>query len=135
MGDSRVGVGLFIRLRLAETPAFRQVQAKHDVAKTPLVEILTKHRRQFLAAVGFKVSEIASVSVATVFSISYVTGHLGLPRSAVLNGILLAAVTEMFTHSGVRLALGPLRAQAIVHCGLPLFDSIRLPDVLALSDS
>jgi MHS family shikimate/dehydroshikimate transporter-like MFS transporter len=92
-----VGVGLFIRLRLRETPAFRQVQAKHDVAKTPLVEILTKHRRQFLVAVGLKVSEIASVSVATVFSISYVTGHLGMPRSAVLNGILLAAVTEMFT--------------------------------------
>jgi MHS family shikimate/dehydroshikimate transporter-like MFS transporter len=92
-----VGVGLFIRLRLAETPAFRQVQAKHDVAKTPLVEILTKHRRQFLVAVGLKVSEIACVSVATVFSISYVTGHLGMPRSAVLDGILLAAVTEMFT--------------------------------------
>jgi MFS transporter, MHS family, shikimate and dehydroshikimate transport protein len=92
-----VGIGLFIRLRLAETPAFRQVQAKHDVAKTPLLEILTKHRRQFLVAVGLKVSEIAFVSVATVFSISYVTGHLGMPRSAVLNGILLAAVTEMFT--------------------------------------
>ena len=40
-----------------------------------------------------------------------------MPRSAVLNGILLAAVIEMFTHSGVWLALGPLRAQAIVHVG------------------
>jgi MFS transporter, MHS family, shikimate and dehydroshikimate transport protein len=92
-----VGIGLFIRLRLAETPVFRQVQAGHEVAKIPLLEILTKHRRTFLVAVGLKVSEIAYVSVATVFSITYVTRYLGMPRSAVLNGILLAAVIEMFT--------------------------------------
>jgi MHS family shikimate/dehydroshikimate transporter-like MFS transporter len=84
-----VGIGLFIRLRLAETPVFRQVQAGHEVAKIPLLEILTKHRRTFLVAVGLKLSEIAYVSVATVFSITYVTEYLGMPRSAILNGILL----------------------------------------------
>jgi MFS transporter, MHS family, shikimate and dehydroshikimate transport protein len=92
-----VGIGLFIRLRLAETPVFRQVRAGQDVAKIPLFEILTKHRRTFLLAVGLKVSEIAYASVATVFSITYVTGHLGMTRGVVLNGILLAAVIEMFT--------------------------------------
>jgi MHS family shikimate/dehydroshikimate transporter-like MFS transporter len=92
-----VGIGLFIRLRLEETPVFRQVQARHDVAKIPLLEILAKHPRTFLMAVGLKVSEIAYVSVATVFSITYVTVHLGMSRSAILNGILLAAVIELFT--------------------------------------
>jgi MFS transporter, MHS family, shikimate and dehydroshikimate transport protein len=92
-----VGIGLFIRLRLEETPVFRQVQARQDVAKIPLLEILAKHPRTFLMAVGLKVSEIAYVSVATVFSITYVTGHLGMPRSAILNGILLAAFIELFT--------------------------------------
>lgn len=92
-----VGIGLFIRLRLEETPVFRQVQSRQDVAKIPLLEILAEHRRAFLMAVGLKVSEIAYVSVATVFSITYVTGHLGMPRSAILNGILLAAVIELFT--------------------------------------
>src|ERR1700686_4474892 len=38
-----VGIGLFIRLRLEETPVFRQVQERQDVAKIPLLEILTKH--------------------------------------------------------------------------------------------
>ncbi len=92
-----VGIGLFIRLRLEETPVFRQVQARRDLAKIPLLEILAKHPRTFLMAVGLKVSEIAYVSVATVFSIAYVTGHLGMSRSAILNGILLAAVIELFT--------------------------------------
>jgi MHS family shikimate/dehydroshikimate transporter-like MFS transporter len=92
-----VGIGLFIRLRLAETPAFRQVQAKHDFAKIPALEIFAKHRRTILIAVGLKVCEIAFVTVATVFAISYVTGKLGMPRSAILNGILLAAALELFT--------------------------------------
>jgi MFS transporter, MHS family, shikimate and dehydroshikimate transport protein len=92
-----VGIGLYIRLRLVETPAFRQVQEGHAVAKMPLLEILTKHPRTFLVSVGLKISEIAFVSIATVFSINYVTEQLGMARSAVLNGVLLAAVIELFT--------------------------------------
>jgi MHS family shikimate/dehydroshikimate transporter-like MFS transporter len=92
-----VGVGLFIRLRLHETPSFQRVKQCAAVAKIPVVEILTEHPRTFLKAVGLKVSEIAYVSIVTVFSISYVTGQLGLPRSVILNGILIAAIIELFT--------------------------------------
>lgn len=92
-----VGVGLFIRLRLHETPSFQRVKQRAAVAKIPVVEILTEHPRTFLKAVGLKVSEIAYVSIVTVFSISYVTGQLGLPRSVILNGILIAAIIELFT--------------------------------------
>lgn len=97
-----VGIGLFIRLRLHETPSFERVKrraavARMPAAKIPIVEILTEHPRTFLKAVGLKVSEIAYVSIVTVFSISYVTGQLGLPRSVILNGILIAAVIELFT--------------------------------------
>ncbi len=92
-----VVVGLFIRLRLHETPAFQRVKKQNTVSKLPLVEILTRHPRTFLTAVGLKVSEIAYVSVVTVFSISYVTVQLGLPRSVILNGLLIAAFIELFT--------------------------------------
>jgi MHS family shikimate/dehydroshikimate transporter-like MFS transporter len=40
-----VGIRLFIRLRLEETPVFQQVQARQGVAKIPLLEILAKHLR------------------------------------------------------------------------------------------
>ncbi|MCJ2042548.1 MHS family MFS transporter [Methylobacterium sp. J-059] len=92
-----VFVGLFIRLRLHETPSFKRVKQQAAFAKIPVMEILTEHPRTFLKAVGLKVSEIAYVSVVTVFSISYVTGKLGLPRGVVLNGILIAAIIELFT--------------------------------------
>ena len=44
-----VGVGLYIRLQLKETPVFREIEAKKEVARVPLVEILTRHRRPFFS--------------------------------------------------------------------------------------
>jgi MHS family shikimate/dehydroshikimate transporter-like MFS transporter len=86
-----VGVGLYIRMQLEETPVFRDVKAKQEVAKLPLVEVLTRHRRAFFTAVGLKLSEISYATIAGVFAISYVTGTLALPRSLILNAILLSA--------------------------------------------
>jgi len=91
-----IGVGLFIRLRLQETPAFAQVQ-REGVAKAPLLDVILRQPRTFLIAVGMKVSEVAWVYVLTVFSIVYATTKLGLPRSLILNGILLAALAELVT--------------------------------------
>ncbi len=92
-----VGVGLFIRLRLQETPAFQQLEAAHKVARMPLAEVFTTHLRSFLIAVGLKVSEIAWASIAGVFVISYATGKLGLPRGAILNALLMASFLALFT--------------------------------------
>jgi MHS family shikimate/dehydroshikimate transporter-like MFS transporter len=87
-----VGVGLYIRLQLEETPVFREIEAKKAVARLPLVEVLTVHRRAFFTAVGLKLSEISYVGIAGVFAISYVTGKLAMPRNVILNAIFLAAV-------------------------------------------
>jgi MHS family shikimate/dehydroshikimate transporter-like MFS transporter len=91
-----IGVGLFIRLRLQETPAFAQVQ-REGVARAPLLDVILRQPRTFLIAVGIKVSEVAWVYVLTVFSIVYATTRLGLPRTLILNGILLAALAELVT--------------------------------------
>jgi MFS transporter, MHS family, shikimate and dehydroshikimate transport protein len=92
-----VGIGLFIRLRLQETPAFRDLETAKMVARMPLAEVFTTHLRSFLIAVGLKVSEIAWASIAGVFVISYATGKLGLPRGAILNALLLASFLALFT--------------------------------------
>ena len=92
-----VGVGLFIRMRVAETPAFQNVKHHSNVARVPLLEVLTKHRRSFLIAVGLKLSEISWVTVVTIFGISYVTGHLAMSKSVVLNGIMLGACAQLVT--------------------------------------
>jgi MHS family shikimate/dehydroshikimate transporter-like MFS transporter len=90
-----VGVGLYVRLSLAETPVFRQMKLRNEVSVMPIMEILTHHRRPFFTAIGLKISEIAYASIASIFVISYATGHLGLPRSLILNAVLMSAAVAL----------------------------------------
>lgn len=92
-----VGVGLFIRLRLSETPAFNRVQQSQTIAHRPLLEVITRQPKTFFIAVGMKISEVAWVYVLSVFSIVYATSKLGLSRSVILNGIFAAAMLEVLT--------------------------------------
>jgi MHS family shikimate/dehydroshikimate transporter-like MFS transporter len=92
-----VGVGLWIRLRMEETPAFRQIKAKNEVAKMPIVDIFKYHRRPFFTAVCLKISEIAYASIAGVFIMSYATSRLGLSRGLVLNGAFLSSLVALFS--------------------------------------
>jgi MFS transporter, MHS family, shikimate and dehydroshikimate transport protein len=89
------GVGLYIRMRLEETPVFREIVANNAMAKLPLVEVLTVYRRSFFTAVGLKLSEISYASIAGIFGISYVTGQLGMPRSVILNAVLYSAIVGL----------------------------------------
>jgi MHS family shikimate/dehydroshikimate transporter-like MFS transporter len=92
-----IAVGLFVRLRLVETPAFRRVKDEQAVARLPFLEVLVGQPRTFFIAVGLKVSEVAWVYILTVFSIAYVTGTLGLPKRLILDAILCAALLELVT--------------------------------------
>jgi MHS family shikimate/dehydroshikimate transporter-like MFS transporter len=92
-----VGVGLWIRLRMEETPAFRQIKARNEVAKMPVLDIFKYHRRPFFTAVCLKISEIAYASIAGVFVLSYATAQLGLSRGLILNGAFIASFVALFS--------------------------------------
>jgi MHS family shikimate/dehydroshikimate transporter-like MFS transporter len=91
------GFGLYIRLTLEETPIFREIAARDEVARLPLAEVLTTQTRAFFTAIGLKLSEISYATIAGVFSISYVAGTLSLPRSLILNAISLSAAAGFVT--------------------------------------
>jgi MHS family shikimate/dehydroshikimate transporter-like MFS transporter len=92
-----VAVGVFIRLRLAETVAFRRVKSEGRVSKAPLLDVIKRNPGPFLIAVGIKISEVAWVYVLIVFSVFYCTAKLGLPKSLILNGIVAGALLELIT--------------------------------------
>ena len=92
-----IAVGLFVRLKLVETPAFAKVKEDNAVARMPFLEVLLGQPRTFFIAVGMKVSEVAWVYILTVFSIAYATGTLGLPKRLILDAILCAALLEFAT--------------------------------------
>jgi MHS family shikimate/dehydroshikimate transporter-like MFS transporter len=92
-----VFIGLFVRLRLAETPPFRELQARRATLSMPVLHVLTREWKPFLIAVGMKVSEVAWVYILTVFVVMYATTQLKMPRSVILDAVLYAAMFELLT--------------------------------------
>jgi len=91
-----VGVGLYIRLAIAESPAFRQVQESNTTAPMPIVDVLRTYPKAVLIAMGLRVAENGSFYVFSVFVLAYVTEQLGLPNSLVLAGVMIASAIELF---------------------------------------
>jgi MHS family shikimate/dehydroshikimate transporter-like MFS transporter len=92
-----VGVGVFVRARLPETPVFEDIKSHARIVSAPLVEMILRSPRNFLVAVGLKISEVSWVYMLTVFVVVYATTKLGLTRSLMLNAISLAALVELVT--------------------------------------
>ncbi|MEV4645883.1 MFS transporter [Saccharopolyspora sp. NPDC049357] len=84
-------VGLYIRFRISEPESFTEARP----AKRPLVEVLRTHPREILIAVGVRFAEGGNYYVFTVFILTYITEHLGLPKQAGLTGVMLAAAINI----------------------------------------
>jgi MHS family shikimate/dehydroshikimate transporter-like MFS transporter len=86
-----VGVGLVIRLRILETPAFLRVKETGAEARLPIVDLLRTHRREVLLAIGARFVENGAFYIYTVFLLVYGTQKVGLDRQTLLTGILIGA--------------------------------------------
>jgi metabolite-proton symporter len=91
-----VGVGLLIRLRLLETPAFSRVKARGEEARRPVLEVLRTQRKEVLLAAGSRVAENGAFYIYSVFMLVYATQHVHVPREVVLNALLVASAIEIF---------------------------------------
>jgi metabolite-proton symporter len=96
LGIGLVGVGLFIRLRVLETPAFAKVQSS-GVARVPILEVLRSHARSVVLAMGARFAENVSFYLFTVWILTYITRQLGLPKDVALQGLLAASALELLT--------------------------------------
>jgi MHS family shikimate/dehydroshikimate transporter-like MFS transporter len=88
-------IGLWIRLKVAETPVFQNFQRQTEGNRAPLKQVLVQHPRMVITAVALKVSEISWAIIGAVFSIVYVTQKLHLPRGVALEAIQIAAFVQM----------------------------------------
>ena len=90
-----VGVGLIIRLRILETPAFTRIKEARTEARLPIVELLQTQRKQVLLAIGARLAENGAFYIYTVFVLVYGTQKVGIDRQTVLNGVLIAAACAL----------------------------------------
>jgi len=90
-------VGFYIRARVSETPAFSEIAARNRVARSPVKEALLKHPREFLVVIGARLAENGLGFLFPVFALNYMTQQLGLPRTMVLQGNMLAYAVMLVT--------------------------------------
>ena len=104
-----VAVGLFIRLRIAEPPAFREL-VDHDArSRVPLLEVLRRHPKVTLLAMGARISESVTFNVYNAFLVTYVVTVLALKNTVALNALIVAAVVGFFVILGAAERLRPDR--------------------------
>jgi MFS transporter, MHS family, shikimate and dehydroshikimate transport protein len=87
-----IAVGLFVRLRLLESPAFQRVKETETQAPMPIRDVLRKYPKEVLLAMGMRVAENGTFYILTVFSLVYGAEHLKVSRQTVLWGVVIAAL-------------------------------------------
>jgi metabolite-proton symporter len=85
-------VGLWVRLRIEESPLFKQARDRQvPTDKLPFVEVITKYPREVLTAMGARMAENVSYYIFTIVIATYAKEHLKLGKSFALNAVLIGA--------------------------------------------
>jgi metabolite-proton symporter len=92
-----VALGLVIRLRLEETPVFRDAVERLAPPRVPLVEVLRTHPRQVVVGAFALAGNVAFGYVLIAYVLSYGTAQLGVPQSTMLLCVLVAAAAWLVT--------------------------------------
>ncbi|WP_051812167.1 MFS transporter [Kitasatospora sp. MBT63] len=87
-------VGLFVRLRIGETPVFR---AQHGRSRVPVAEVVRGHGRVVLLGAGAIMLGYGLFYLTTTYALAYATGALGLARTLVLALLMAGAVVMAAT--------------------------------------
>jgi MFS family permease len=82
-------VTLYVRLRVTESPVFREMERTRTVVRTPIVDTLRRYPRSFLVGIGAHICDTAIVYIFATFVVAYVTDELGLDRSTALTGVII----------------------------------------------
>ena len=92
-----VFVGLFIRLRIMESPIFAQIKETRRLVRVPAVELLRFDSRNVLLAAGMYLAHGVLFYAMTVYTLNYTTAVYGLARNTYLIGVTAAGAIQCIT--------------------------------------
>lgn len=91
-----VGFGLWIRLKLEDTPIFKAIEAHGEQPSAPIREVFSKELRPLVAATLCRVGPDVVYALFTVFTLTYGIQVLGYQRSQVLTAVLIGSAFQLF---------------------------------------
>ena len=108
-----IGLGLYIQLKLEDTPAFRQLQEyreqhqseeerreAEEAAGSPVWEVLRTYPKEIALAAGAFIAINANFYILITYILDYATAEVGLPQSTVLTAVLISSVASLCAIAG-----------------------------------
>lgn len=92
-----IGIGLYVRLRVLESPIFAEVKEEREVERMPVLSVLRRQPREVLTSAFVRLSEQAPFYLFITFVLTYGTKKVGLPKDDLLNDTLVAAAVGLVT--------------------------------------
>jgi len=86
-----VGIGLYIRLGILETPVFTKLVSEKKIERQPMLEVIKRHPKEIIVSAFVRVAEQAPFYLFTVFVFVYGTKALNLSRDFILFAVMVAS--------------------------------------------
>ncbi|HEX6467846.1 MAG TPA: MFS transporter [Streptosporangiaceae bacterium] len=91
-----VAIGLWVRLRVMESPMFAEVVERKQVERTPVAEVIKRHPKEIVLSALVRTSEQMPFYIFTSFALTYIHKDLGMAQGLALGAVTAAAVVELF---------------------------------------
>lgn len=146
-------VGLVIRMKVDESPAFEKVRKQNQAVRMPAVEAIRMHPKEILLVAGIYLSQGVFAYISMSYFVGYGTTVVGIPRGSALQAVLVAAIvatilyplfgalsdrigrktTYMIGAAAMATSIGP--ALLLINTGEPLYFMAALTMVFGLAMS
>ncbi len=87
--------GIWIRMRIAESPLFRELASRRTEVRMPALDVVQHYPKRVLLAIGARVGVDVAFYTFVLFIATYIATFLKLPRSYALNAVLIAAACQV----------------------------------------
>lgn len=95
-----VGIGLFVRLRLTDAEIFERANARDELARLPIVEVLRTDSRNVAITTGLRLSQIGLFVLLTTYSLTYLQDSFGKGSSVGLIAVLVSSALGFLSTPG-----------------------------------
>ena len=118
-----IGVGLWIRLGILETPVFQQLLDQDKIVKAPIIEVFKKQPKEIILSALLRMGQQAPFYIFTAFIFAYAVGTLHMSRNLILSAVLVASCVSfvsipLFGHMSDRIGRRKIYLIGAVATGL-----------------